>query len=263
MSYMIAAIFYNLKTNPRNSKFAREISAILGKSSIISLVNPLPKDYRKIDVAFAVGGDGTVLHAANLIAGCSIPLLGINYGHRGYLCGTGKDDLQAAIDRIIAQDYSIEEKTRIQAKITKRQNAIRTLEGLNEISIGGINRTVHLEVEIETTDSTLKTEVQGDGIVVATRTGSTAYNINAGGSMLLIEAFSVVASNAFFISEDLLPVTRSIVIPSDAHIKVRDISQKQANLPFVIADGQESVKLSTGDTIRIQKAKDTNLFIRF
>jgi len=257
------AIFYNPKTNPQNKQFAQEISVILNESSIKPLVNPLPKDYSKVDIAFAVGGDGTVLHTANLIAGNHIPLLGINYGHRGYLCGANKDELYDIVDRILAKEYSIEEKTRIQAKIVKQKKTVRTLEALNEISIGGINRTVHLGADIKTADFSLRTEIQGDGIIVATRTGSTAYNINAGGSMLLIEALSVVANNAFFISDDLLPVTHSIVIPSDAQIDVRDISRKQANLPFIIADGQESVKISDSDIIKIRKARNTSLFIKF
>jgi NAD+ kinase len=260
---MKAAIFYNPQTNPKNKLFAEEIRQSLAERAVKAWINPPAKDFPKIDLAFSVGGDGTVLHTANLLAGRKIPLLGINFGHRGHLCETDKEGWQRALSRIVAGDFRVEEKSRIQAKITKRQNTIRTLEGLNEISIGGINRTVHLGVEIRTKDTCLKIEVQGDGLLVATRTGSTAYNLNAGGPMLLLEALSVVANNAFFTSQDLLPITHSLVLPSDALVRVRDISGKSANRPFAIADGQESFKLAAGDTVTICKAHTTSLFIRF
>lgn len=258
---MPIAIFYNAKTNPRNKKYAEEVAAAFRKHQISPLINPPAKQFRRIDVAIAVGGDGTVLYVANLLAKFQIPILGINFGHRGYLCQAPSADLASAVERLVRKDYTISAKTRIQARIQRPRRPAAILEALNEISIGGIVRTVHLDVEIKTPDRLLRTKITGDGLIIASETGSTAYNINAGGPLLLTAAFSVVASNAFFESEQLLPVTRSIVIPTEATLRIRDLSQKVANLPFVIADGQNAIRIGKEDTITIERSMNPSNFI--
>lgn len=259
---MISAIFYNSKTNPKNKQYALETAQALEKHGLEYSLNPSEKHFKKISLALAVGGDGTVLYAANLLAQYKIPILGINFGHRGYLCAIKKEQLEEGIRKIAEKKYSIEEKTRIQAEIKKRKNSTIRLEALNEISVGGINRTVHINAEISMPRFSIKTEITGDGLIIATQTGSTAYNINAGGPILLTEAFSVLANNAFFESDFLLPVTKSLVIPSDSTVKIKDLSHNSANLPYVIADGQKAIRISKEDYITIKKAPHTNLFIK-
>lgn len=260
---MRVAIFYNTKTNPQNKKYALETAAILEEHKLKYFLNPEEKDADKIDLALAVGGDGTVLYVANLLASHKIPILGINFGHRGYLCEVQKNEIEDCVQKIIEGKYEIEEKTRIQAEIRKQNNSTSILKALNEISVGGINRTVHIEATIITPQTSLTTTITGDGLIVATRTGSTAYNINAGGPMLLAEAFSIVANNAFFQSDSFMPGTRSLVAPSETVIEIRNLSHNTANLPYIIADGQESLKLGKDDSISIRKAKSKNYFIKF
>lgn len=260
---MRVAIFYNTETNPQNKKYALETATILEKYKLKYFLNPKEEDTDKIDLAFAVGGDGTVLYVANLLASHKIPILGINFGHRGYLCEVQKNETEDCVQKIIEGKYKLEEKTRIQAEIRKQDNSTSILEALNEISVGGINRTVHIEATIITPQTSLKTTITGDGLIVATSTGSTAYNINAGGPMLLAEALSIVANNAFFQSESFMPGTRSLVVPSETVIEIRNLSHNTANLPYIIADGQESLKLGKDDLISIKKAKSKNYFIKF
>lgn len=260
---MKIAVFYNAKTNPQNKRYALETAAILERYKLKYCLNPAQTLNQKIDLALAVGGDGTVLYAANLLADQKIPILGINFGHRGYLSEIGKDEIEAGIRRIIAGKYKIQESTRIRAEITKRKDRAYFLEALNEISVGGINRTVHIEADLITPQTRLKTEISGDGLIISTRTGSTAYNINAGGPMLLTEAFSIVANNAFFQSDVFVPGTKSMVVPSETVIEIKNLSANAANLPFVIADGQKSLKLGKYDLISIKKAEDMNYFIKF
>jgi len=260
---MNIAIFYNPKTNPKNKSYALEIAAILKMHGLKYLLNPLEKDFRDTHIAISAGGDGTVLYTANLLANHKIPILGINFGHRGYLCETSKDKIEEAIEKIVQKKYHIEEKTRIQAEIRKRKKETIRLDALNEISIGGINRTVYLDLQIKTPERNLKINTAGDGIIVATRTGSTAYNINAGGPILMTEALSLIANNAFFQSDSLLPITKSIVLSSDTKITITDSSHNILNLPYVIADGQEAVRIQKENIVIIKKAKEKNLFIRF
>lgn len=257
------AIFYNPKTNPENKKHALETAEILKKQKISFLLNPSEKDMGKIDIALAVGGDGTVLYTANLLAKTDIPILGINFGHRGYLCNANKNKIGEAIDRIFENNYRISRKTRIQAEIKRQNDEIKKLEALNEISVGGINRTVYIDTKIITPERSVQSKIIGDGLIVSTRTGSTAYNINAGGPMLLTEAFNIVANNAFFQSEYLLPITRSLVVPPETVIEIRDFRHDATNLPYVIADGQKSVKISKTDSVIIKKSDKDSLFVTF
>lgn len=260
---MQIAVFYNKKTNPLNKKYALEVINILERYNIGYFLNPEIDNFRKIDITFAVGGDGTVLYTANLLADYKIPILGINFGHRGYLCEISSNKIEAGIKNIIADKYRVEEKTRIQAEIMRKNKSLFVLEALNEISIGGINRTVHINAEIATKQKKIMTAIKGDGLIIATRTGSTAYNINAGGPMLLAEALSIVANNAFFESESLLPITKSLVIPSESVIKVNSLNSNSANLPYVIADGQKAIKINKSDLICIKKAETKNYFVKF
>ena len=260
---MILAIFYNAKTNPENKKYAREVTDALDKNKIGYLINPRQTEFRKIKTAITVGGDGTVLYTANLLSKYKIPILGINFGHRGYLCQVQNDMIEDAIMHIKTNAYEIAEKTRIQAIIEKRNKSIATLDALNEISVGGINRTVHLCVSIITPDMTIDSHIAGDGLIVSTQTGSTAYNINAGGPMLLTDTFSIVANNAFFDSKFMLPVTKSIVVSTDTVMKISDLSHNPSNLPFVITDGIDAIKIDKDDTVTIKKSKNMNRFIVF
>ena len=257
------AIFYNTETNPTNKTYALEVSEILEKLGLFYFLNPAADKFSQIDIAIAVGGDGTVLYVSNLLADHRIPIAGINFGHRGYLCELGRDKIEDGIRLIVKGRYKVVERTRIQAKIKRENEETASLEALNEISVGGINRTVHLEADIITPERTFRTQISGDGLIVSTQTGSTAYNINAGGPMLLEDAFSIVANNAFFSSTDLLPITKSLVVPTETAVKLKDISHNPSNLPYVIADGQKSFRIRRNDLITVKKAKNKNYFIKF
>lgn len=260
---MRAAIFYNIRTNPRNIEYVELVASELDKSGISYLINPAQISANTADIALAVGGDGTVLYTANLLARTRLPILGINFGHRGFLCALDKDNYEKYLPRLAAGKYTIEKKTRVEAEIKKPDNRVFSLEALNEISLGGINRTVSLEAEIRTPEREITARISGDGLIVSTMTGSTAYNINAGGPMLLTDSFVVLANNAFFESDDLLPITKSLVVPVETVIKANDLSHNPRNLPYVIADGQAAVKTGKDDLITIKKAKHLNYFVAF
>jgi NAD+ kinase len=260
---MKIAIFYNTTTNPDNKRNAIEIAVILKRSNIAYVINPDVSNLKTIDCAVTVGGDGTVLYTANLLAKSKIPILGINFGHRGYLCQLRNGEFDTILPRLLSGDYKVSVKTRIQAIISRKDKSAIALDALNEISVGGINRTVSLRARISALDHQIETTVIGDGLIVATQTGSTAYNINAGGPMLLTDAFSIVANNAFFESERLLPITKAIVVPIETLIQIEDISHNTKILPYVISDGINERKIQSGDRITISESKHKNLFFSF
>lgn len=135
------------------------------------------------------------------------------------------------------------------------------IDALNEISIGGINRTVYLKISNNYIPE-LNLKSIGDGIIFSTRTGSTAYNVNAGGSVLLDDdVFSIVANNSIFQSDKLPINTKSIITSSEDIFNVSIIKKNPQNIPFLVADGQRTVTLKKDDIITIKKSKYSTKFI--
>jgi len=207
-----------------------------------------------------LGGDGAMLHVANEVAPYNIPLIGVNLGHRGYLCQIKRDSLIKDLGSLDSGNFSIGSYTRIRARITRQDKIIKEIDALNEIFIGGINRAVWLELKIDQGRSRKTAKIIGDGIIFSTQIGSTAYNTYAGGPLLLTDAFSVVACNAWFESDYFLPNTRAFVIPTNARFQVKSLRGGQ-HLPYVIADGQRDYRLQKGDKVIVTRSFGTTRLI--
>jgi NAD+ kinase len=241
-------IIFNKERKPEAEKSSLEIAEWLREKGREAYVNPSKSILSEgLDLVVVVGGDGTILRIADKIARFSIPLVGVNFGHRGYLCDIGENEIFKKLEKMLQGNFKIEEKTRIQAEVFNKKKIVREIDGLNEILIGGISRTVFLEIEAIDKNRSFKATVTGDGVLFATKTGSTGYNINAGGPALVTDAFSVVASNAYFSSDFLIPNMRSFV---------------KENLPFLAADGQRDYRLKEGDIVRIKRSKYKTLFMK-
>ncbi len=256
-------IMFNKERKPEAKKPSLEIAEWLEKKGCEVYVNPDESILGKgLDLVVVIGGDGTILRIADKIARFSIPLIGVNFGHRGYLCDIEENEIFEKLEKILQGNFKIEKKTRIQAKVFNKEKIIREIDGLNEILIGGISRTVFLEIEATDKDRSFKATVTGDGVLFATKTGSTGYNINAGGPALITDAFSVVASNAYFSSDFLIPNMRSFVTSDEAVFQVRILNTFKENLPFLAADGQRDYRLKKGDIVRIKRSKYKTLFVK-
>jgi len=153
-------------------------------------------------------------------------------------------------------------KTRVQAEVFHEDEKVKTISGLNEILIGGISRTVFLKIGAIGKNREFEAKIIGDGIIVSTQVGSTAYSINAGGTVLLTDVFSVVANNGLFESDFLLPNTKSFVTSVKAVFEVSISNPHKQNLPYLVADGQRSYRLKNGDFVVIKKSEKETLFIR-
>jgi NAD+ kinase len=197
-----------------------------------------------VDAVIVLGGDGTLLQVANQMAPREVPVLGINFGHVGYLCEVAAERIPEALERLLRGQYAVDLRTMARATVTRRGRIIRELDALNEILIGGATRTLTLDVSI---DGERLGEIRGDGIIVATRTGSTAYSFSAGGSILLQDGLVLVASNAVFATS-----IRSLILPTSARIGILDRSW--ATTPYVIADGQRDYRMRKGDAVEITRS---------
>jgi len=188
-----------------------------------------------------LGGDGTLLGVSNQMAPREIPAIGINYGHVGYLCDIDSTRLFEAAEYLVEGRYRVDKRTMVRATVTRHGKMLRTLDALNEILIGGATRTLTLHVEI---DGEALGQIRGDGIIIATQTGSTAYSFSAGGSILLMDGFVLVASNAVFATS-----VRSLILSTKSHIHIVDHSF--STTPYVIADGQRDYRMRKGDVVEI------------
>ena len=192
------------------------------------------------DLAVSIGGDGTMLRTFERVAQAGVPVLGINVGHLGYLTEFEADEAQTAVDKALRGALPVEERLMIQSCVQRSDGEIEgAWIGLNEAVLEKKSQghTVRLEVTID--DSPFATYA-GDGLIVSTPTGSTAYNLSARGSIVAPTHWSLqltpVAPHMLF--------DRSLVLRPDTEIKISVVGEREANLSV---DGRSVAALSDGD----------------
>lgn len=207
------------------------------------------------DCAIVLGGDGTLLHAASGLCGYDIPILGINLGTLGFLAEVEPDNIENAIKRLAGGDFRTEEHMMLHAKCNDSE-----IDFLNDavISCSGFSRLIRLQTYVNDTPMQL---YSGDGLLIATPTGSTAYNLSAGGPVLSHYSKMMV----------LTPIcphslgSRSIVLSEDdcIGIEVEKAKKTQTEEAIVTVDGILLGKLAVGDYLEISKSAKVTRLIRF
>lgn len=207
------------------------------------------KQYTSEDFSFVViiGGDGTLIEVARYINATSIPILGVNMGTLGYLTEVELCDVDSAIKQIAEGDYDVENRMMLEG-ITGEKHEV----ALNDIVVsrrGGL-RVIHFDIFV---NGEFLNSYQADGIIISTPTGSTAYNLSAGGPIVEPTASLIVMTP---ICSHALN-TSSIVLSSDDEIIVRigEGRNQTTEEACVAYDGTDTHTLLTGDEIRIRKAK--------
>lgn len=208
-------------------------------------------DGEPIDAMVSFGGDGTLLHAARLMAPLNIPVLGLNFGRVGYLCGARGEQLEPALESLLKGTYTIDPRAMLRALVSNRREEVWQVDALNEFLVGGSTRTLTLDISI---DGFALGSVRGDGIIVSTRTGSTAYAMSAGGPVVTLESIVLVFSNAISSS-----VLAPAVLPMSTTVKITNATKLAR--PYVIADGQKDYQIEQGTEIEISQAPIQALLI--
>jgi NAD+ kinase len=208
-----------------------------------------------IDVALVLGGDGTIIRAARELAEHEIPILGINLGTLGYLAEVEVCDFRKALDRLFSGRLTIEQRMMLQGSINERMENT----AINDIVVardGGL-RIVNFDVYV---NGVLLNNYTADGLIVSTPTGSTGYNLSAGGPIVEPTANIVVMTPICSHSLN----TRSIVLSSDDVIEVEVGKERYGNIERMLAtfDGSEPVSMKTGDRLVIKKSKKVSKFIK-
>lgn len=208
-----------------------------------------------MDCAIVLGGDGTLIRAARELETYNIPLLGVNMGTLGYLAEVELQEYKTALDRLFADELHVEERMMIETSI----NAGTRNVAMNDVVVtrSGELRVVHFNVYV---NQTLLNSYRADGVIISTPTGTTGYNMSAGGpiveptaSMLVITPICSHALN-----------TSSIVLSAEDTIEVeicegRFGRQEQAVVSF---DGAHTVPVTTGDRVIVRKATETTKLIK-
>ena len=203
-----------------------------------------------------LGGDGTMIRVASETCERGIPIIGVNLGHLGYLTSVKeKEEIPAMLDALIADDYSIENRSMLKG-IWEDEDGRHEAVALNEIVIGR-KMTLHaVRLRISINGEFLN-EYSADGIIIATPTGSTSYNLSAGGP--IVEADSDMMVITPVCPHALLP--RSIVLTGNNRPKV-EVTGGDENGMIVAFDGDVKAQLSIGSCVEIEKASHAIRMIR-
>ena len=203
---------------------------------------------KEIDCAIVIGGDGSFIEAARALQEHDIPILGVNMGTLGYLTEVEVSHIEEAVSQIIAGDYSTENRMMLEGTFLDGSKDI----SLNDIIVSrkGSLRVIHFDLYVE---GELLNSYKADGVIISTPTGSTAYNLSAGGPIVQPTAFMIVITP---ICSHALN-TSSIVLSADDEIEIRIGEGRNGTTEEVLVafDGADMVTLFTGDTVKIRKSE--------
>ncbi len=250
---MNAGIYFNKNYVSENTKNIKLIESTLENNGISVKLVDVYSDLDGLDILFVLGGDGTILTIAAECAARGITILGINYGHLGFLAEFEPDRIKDALSLVCGGKYSVQKRSMLKISFDGKD-----YYALNDMVIqrntGGahFSNTVSLHAEI---DGTTVDNFSSDGIIISTPTGSTAYSLAAGGSVLSPDISAFI----------LTPVcphslhSRPVVFDDSSVVKVRAIGKRER--PVLIVDGKVVGEIMSGETVTVSKAERNAEFI--
>lgn len=205
----------------------------------------------RADVVIAFGGDGTLLDAARAVvdASADVPLIGVNLGRLGFLTDIGRAELTTALDALLAGRTRVDSRLMLTTTVTSRSAAMAGPRlALNDVVVtrGALSRMIEVEVKV---DGQFVCHVKADGLIIATATGSTAYNLSAGGPI-------VHPSVDAFVLTPIAPHTltnRPVVLPATSRIDLYPAIERAPDL-LVTIDGQDGIPLDAGSVVTVERS---------
>jgi NAD+ kinase len=200
-----------------------------------------------VELAVVIGGDGTILRAAELTREAGTPLLGVNLGHVGFLAEAESEDVEATIEAIVERRYTVEDRLTVDVAVYQGKELVTSTWALNEASVEKAARQRMIEVVFEV-DGRPLSRWGCDGVVCATPTGSTAYNFSAGGPIVWpgVEALLIVPISAHAL------FARPMVVAPDSVLAVEVLAQTQG-AGVLWCDGRRTVELPPGARIEVRR----------
>lgn len=204
-----------------------------------------------VDLIVAIGGDGTLLRAARSVATAGIPLVGVNLGRLGFLTDVSPEQMLQIIDAVLAGDFIEENRVMLEARLTGPGHSSERMLALNDVAakVGGSG---HMQDFATWVDGVYVNTHGGDGLIVATATGSTAYALSCGGPIIhpTVDALVMVPICPHTLSD------RPLVIPTNSSVEIR-IQPRFDDRAHVSCDGEELGELGAQDTLTIGAAAET------
>ncbi|WP_409478013.1 NAD(+)/NADH kinase [Pseudobdellovibrio sp. HCB154] len=212
-------------------------------------------ELKEMSLVIVLGGDGTYLRAVRLLKGHQVPILGFNMGYLGFLTAHSADDAFAIIDETLKNKMVVQSRSRIHASVKTKTGRRVAFDALNDVVIerGSFSQLISTAVYF---DKSYVNHIKADGLIVSTPTGSTAYNLAAGGPLLHPETKALV----------LTPVaphsltTRPLIFPDDKKMVLK--LEQQTSMAHLIIDGQKVLELSQDDEVTISRCEMDHIMIR-
>ena len=205
------------------------------------------------EMIITFGGDGTILRAARLVADRPIPILGINMGGKGFMAELETDDIKL-VACAARGEYELGYRMMLDAELWRGGKAVSGDFALNDVVIRGINKVIEVTLY---GDGSRISSFEGDGAVIATPTGSTAYSMSAGGPVVEPLAHNIIVTP---ICAHVLEA-KPYVLMSDRNVTV-ELGFSKSNPAYMSVDGCEPVPVFSGDEIRIRKSEKSTCFVR-
>lgn len=203
-----------------------------------------------VDLMIVLGGDGTMIATARMLGDCEVPVLGVNYGGLGYLAEFRVEELYTALESILASNYRVDTRVMLAVELLRGAEEVTRNRVLNDVVINksALARIIEIEAYL---NGQFVNSFRADGLIVSTPTGSTAYNLSAGGPVIYPSMNAVVIT-------PICPFTlsnRPIVVPDDAEIELY-LKTEEEEVALTL-DGQVGFPLQCQDRVRIKKSKAT------
>lgn len=208
-----------------------------------------------IEMIFVLGGDGTLLSVARQVWDKNIPILGINLGGLGFLTEITLDELYPVLEKVVGDEFEIDEREVLGVKVIRRGNQIAEFVVLNDavVNKGALARIIDLETTI---NGEYLSTFRSDGLIISTPTGSTAYNLSAGGPIVFPSLHTIIITP---ICPHTLTI-RPIIIPDD--VKIRTLLKSRDEEVTLTLDGQQGFALEFEDVVEVEKAQGRILLIK-
>lgn len=205
-------------------------------------------DLPSFELAVVLGGDGTILRAAELTRGTGVPLLGVNLGHVGFLAESERDDIGEAVRRLTAGEFDVEERGTLDVRVIHPDGSVGTGWALNEAALEKVDRSRMLEVLLEVDGHPLSS-FGCDGIVAATATGSTAHAFSAGGPVVWPDVDGMIlvpiSAHALF--------ARPLVVGPRSLLAI-EVLERSPAAGLVTLDGRRRLEVPHGSRVEVTRS---------
>jgi len=221
------------------------------KSKVKAKGKLIPLGKMQTDFVIAIGGDGTILRTCIGLPKPEPPILAVNMGVRGFLTEVEPQDALAAVDKLLRGEYKVEKC----AKLAASTNRESTPDALNDVVISAGDPSKIVYLQIYKNDQPI-IQLEADGVIVATQTGSTGYSLSAGGPVLDPAVDAIVVTPICS-----LTTVRSMVLPADSRITIEPVRQKEL---LVLIDGNYRRLLPANNaSVTVVRSKNVSSFVRF